>query len=469
MSSIPLEKQKNAEAPLTQGSLWKAIWVMSWPLVLTTIAGAITAMVDIHVAGFLGSTAQAAVGLSEQVLFIFMVFIMSVSVGTTALVSRAFGAGDESDTIDGTAQSLTLAVAMGCVLAVAVILIANTILPLFCNEAAAGGNSNAQSVMLAQGKLYLSIFGIFLLPFSIINVISAAFRAIGDARTPLTIVAISAVICIGGDYLTVLGNWPLPGLGLRGIAYSAIAGNTAAACLAVWRLSLSPLSGSLSRLMPISLAMMKRVIQIGIPSACQRLSYSAAVFVMFFILSRCPNPVQAIASWTIGIRVESMLFMPLMALSMAVASIVGQNLGAHEHKRAFQAGWHVTWIGVVLMLFLGAAVFAGAGQLAHLMSHDPKTIEYTTSYLQINALAEPFLAVAMVLSGALQGAGDTRSPMWISIFCNWLVRFPILWLLALQFKYGPTGAWLAMAASIVAMAVLCTWRYQSGRWLKVRV
>ena len=100
-----------AAAPtLVEGSLWYAIWIMSWPLILTTVAGSITGMVDIQVAGLLGSTAQAAVGLSEQVLFLFMIFVLSVSVGTTAVVSRAYGAGEMTDTIDGTAQSIALSV-----------------------------------------------------------------------------------------------------------------------------------------------------------------------------------------------------------------------------------------------------------------------------------------------------------------------------------------------------------------------
>jgi len=193
------------------------------------------------------------------------------------------------------------------------------------------------------------------------------------------------------------------------------------------------------------------------------------VFILFFILSRCAYPVQAIASWTIGIRVESILFMPLMALSMAVSSIVGQNLGARQDRRAFTAGWHVSWIGVVLMVVLGVFLFLGAGSLAQLMSHDPKTIEFTTNYLRINALAEPFLALGMILSGALQGAGDTRSPMWISITCHWVIRVPLLWLLALKMGYGPTGAWITMAISIIIMGLLMAWRYQSGTWLKVRV
>lgn len=460
-------RQASDKAPLIEGSLWKAIWIMSWPLVLTTVAGSITGMVDIQVAGSLGSATQAAVGLSEQFLFIFMVIIMSVSVGTTAVVSRAYGSGNSAETIAGTAQSLTLSMCLGVILAAVSLLVAQFGLPLFGNIT--GASPGKETNMLSQGRLYLSIFSAFLIPFSMLTIINAAFRAIGDAKTPLAVVAVSTVICITGDYLTVMCNWPVAGLGVRGIAFSAIAGNVVAAMIALYRLSKSPLKKSLLEIWSPSLEMMQRVIRIGVPSALQRLGYTASVFVLFFILSRCSFPVQAIASWTIGIRLESVLFMPLMALSMAVSSIVGQNLGAHQDARAVKAGWSVAGIGVGLMLLLGAALFFSAERLAGLMSHDPKTIEFTVSYLKVNALAEPFLALAMILGGALQGAGDTRSPMWISLFCNWLIRLPILILLALKLNFGPLGAWIAMATSIMMMALLITWRYQSGKWLKVRI
>ncbi len=453
------ESPPAAALPLIEGSLWKAIWIMSWPLMLTTVAGSITSMVDIQVAGLLGSTAQAAVGLSEQILFLFMIFVLSVGVGTTAIVSRGYGAGDLSDTIDGTAQSISLAVIMGLGLAAVAFAVSQFVLPIF----------SSSSAMLDLGRLYLSIFASFLLPFSLLSIVNAAFRAIGDAKTPLAVVLVSTGICIAGDYLTVVGNWPVPGLGIRGIAFSALAGNTVATGLALWRLSRSPLKDSFNRLWPLSPAMMRRVVHIGIPSALHRLNWSAAVFALFFILARLSHPVQAIASWTVGIRIESIVFMPLMALSMAVSSIVGQNVGARQIRRAYEAGWRTTWAGVVLMVVLGTALFAGADPLARLMSHDATAIEYTIGYLRINALSEPFLALAMVLSGALQGAGDTRTPMWISVLCNWLVRLPLAWLLALTFGLGANGCWIAMALGVTCFGLLVSWRFASGDWIKVRV
>jgi Na+-driven multidrug efflux pump len=168
-------------------------------------------------------------------------------------------------------------------------------------------------------------------------------------------------------------------------------------------------------------------------------------------------------------RLEVLVFMPLMALSMSVSSIVGQNLGAKQIDRAVRAGWNVTAIGVGLNCVLGTCMFVFSNQLAGAMSKDPTTMLYTADYLKINAFCEPFLALGMVLSGGLQGAGDTKTPMWITLFTNWILRLPLAWYLVITLNMGPVGAWLAMSSSCVVMGLLTAWRFQSKAWTKTHV
>lgn len=447
------------DAPLVHGGLWKAIWIMSWPLIVSTIASSVVGFTDVQVSGYLGSAAQAAVGLAEHVIFLFMVFIFSVSVGTTAIVSRHFGEGDLEGTLKGTAQSLLISVSSGFVLAISAVLFAHFLLPLFTKS----------PELIEKGSLYLSIFGLYMIPFSLVCITGAAFRAIGDAKTPLLIILFEVVINIVGNYATVLGNWPVPGLGVKGIAASAVVSASVAAIVSVLMIYRSPLKQSLYQLQHFDWSWQKRILKIGLPSAIQRLGWAGSVFAVFFILSHVREQTAALAAWTIGMRVEALLFMPLMALSLAVSSIVGQNLGAGKKDRAIKAGWNVTLVGILMMLVCGAGMFILSATIAQIMSHDPTTINFSSSYMKINAFAEPFLAIPMILMGAMQGAGDTKMPMWISLFCNWLVRLPIAWYLAITLGMGTNGVWFAMVASVVVCAILCIWRFQSGKWLEVRI
>lgn len=446
-------------APLVTGSLWRSIWIMTWPLMITTIGSSIAEMVDVHVAGMLGSSAQAAVGLAEQVIFLFMIFLMSLGVGTTAIVSRAYGEKNRKEADYVTAQSLSLSMFAGLALTLAAVLIAHYLLPLF---------TKAPEV-IAQGDVYLTIFAFYMIPFSFSCIANAAFRAIGDAKSPLWVALAGIVVNVIGDYATVLYNWPIRGLGVRGIAAAAVASAVVSGGVALYCLLKSPLRHSVQQLLPVAGSTVKRLLVLGLPAAMQRASWAASVFVLFFILSRLPQPTPALAAWTIGMRVEALLFMPLMALSLAVGSIVGQSLGAKEIQRAIKAGWTVTAIGVWLMVVLASALFVYAEPLARIMSHDPKTVEFTAGYLRINALAEPLLAVNMILSGALQGAGDTRVPMWVSIFTNWVIRLPLAWALALMCTWGPNGVWAAMSASVVISAAIIAERFHSRGWVSLKV
>jgi len=458
-ASSPSDQAADSESSLVHGSLWRAIWSMSWPLLLTTTSSSLIGLVDMQVAGSLGSTQQAAVGISEQILFLFMIFIMSIGVGTTAMVSRAWGAGNKAEAVECASQSISLSFGMGVILCLMSLTCARWGLRLF----------SAAPDVVALATNYLAVYSLFLLPFSIVSIINASYRAIGDAKTPLMIVGCMTVLNIAGDYATVRGNWPVPGLGLLGIAISGMTASWVGSMLGIFFIRRSPLRSCLQHLLPVYFSYVKRILHIGIPSALQRLGWSLSVFVLFFILTRCGHPTEAIASWTIGMRVEGLMFMPLMALSLAVSSIVGQSLGAKKVDRAVSAGWKTTWMGVAMMVVMGTALIVFAPYMAHVMSKDPQTIEYVTGYLRINGLAEPFLALGMILSGALQGAGDTRTPMWITLVCHWVIRLPLAWLLSVSCDQGPNGAWTAMALSVVVMGMLAAWRFNSKGWIKIKV
>jgi Na+-driven multidrug efflux pump len=167
----------------------------------------------------------------------------------------------------------------------------------------------------------------------------------------------------------------------------------------------------------------------------------------------------------VGLRLEEMLGgFPIYALNMAVATIVGQNLGARQPERAERAGWQVAAAGAAFNTVVGLILFFGAHILAPMMSHDPKVILYSVQYLQIVGLSEPFLAIWLILVGAMNGAGYTRWPMWATLVCMTVIRLPLAWYLTVTCGYGPIGTWSALALTTVALGIVCIWRFQTGVW-----
>ena len=166
---------------------------------------------------------------------------------------------------------------------------------------------------------------------------------------------------------------------------------------------------------------------------------------------------------------ESIAFMPGLGYSMAATALVGQSLGAKRADVASRYAWMSTGQACLIMTVMGIVFYVLAYPFAHWFTRDPVVIGVAADYLRINAYSEPFLALAMVLSGAFQGAGDTRTPTWITFVTMWLFRLPLAYLLALSLGYGTHGAWWAMAASVIASGLLTASLFQRGSWKRVKV
>jgi multidrug resistance protein, MATE family len=179
------------------------------------------------------------------------------------------------------------------------------------------------------------------------------------------------------------------------------------------------------------------------------------------------DPAQAALS--VALPIESMAFMPGMAYGMAATPLVGQNLGAGKPDRAAHAAWVATGQAVFIMTLVAIFFLSAPGYLARTFTKDPKVVGLVIWYLRINALSEPMLALSMVLRGALQGAGETRAPMFFTIATLWLVRMPLAILLTLTLKYGAVGSWIAMSVTTALSGILMAWWFVRGSWRTVSV
>jgi putative MATE family efflux protein len=449
--------ETKSEAALVGGNLWHTIWIMSWPLLLLMISNAIVGVVDVQVAQSFGASAQAAVGLADQIVFLFIAAVLAASIGTNALVSRALGAGELDKAIHVQGQALLFALLMGIVTTICSLLFTRNLLQFFSPD----------PTVSALATPYLAIYALYFLPFCFLCIVNAGFRAAGDARTPLLVVLSMTIVNVVGDYWFVYG--PMNYLGIKGLAIAGFIASIVGALVAWYRLNKSLLKHSIKKLLPADYEILGKLVKISTPAALQRLTYNLSSFVLFFTLKHCINPTAALAAWTIGMRVEAFLFMPMFALGQAVSSIVGQNLGARESDRAYRAGWNVAWLGFVSMLICGTVLFITAPSLAAIMTNDHFSQEYTISYLRILAIAQPFQSFAMIFNGALQGAGDTRMPMWITLFTHWVIRQPLAWLLAITCHFGAAGVWTAMSLSAASSGLLNLWRFQSRAWEKLKL
>jgi Na+-driven multidrug efflux pump len=187
------------------------------------------------------------------------------------------------------------------------------------------------------------------------------------------------------------------------------------------------------------------------------------------IIARTPPGAAAVAAHTVGLQMESFARMPSFGISVGATALVGQRLGAGEPDAAERAGWASVEVGMWLMVLLGGLLFVAAGPVAGLFTDEPATRALATTYLRILALAQPLFMIAVVLSGALRGGGDTRFPMWVSLLSGWIFLLPLAYWLSVGLGLGPWAAWAAQAGNYAISALLVAWRFRGGRWRTMTV
>ncbi len=442
--------------------IYKEVWRLAFPVILTNLLMSLVNIVDVLMVGRLGPVEIAAVGMSNTIQLLVMIGILAVTAGSMALAAQARGAGDLARLSFVTRQTLSLTVLMGLALSV---------LGYFVSEPLLGFlNSGGEPRAVELGSSYLEI--VFLgLVFMVLNfAISSLMQGAGDTLTPLYLSGSMNLLNILFNYLFIFGPGAFPALGVPGAALGTVLARALGAAAGI----LLFYSGkNVIKLLPGSYrpdwGMFRDILAIGIPSGLQGMVRNSAQLLVIRIVTSTAAGTYGAAALAIGLQIESLAFMPGLALNVAATSLVGQSLGAWQVASARARGNAAIFLGVLVMSVIGLPIIVFAPHLVQLFdpSAHPVVLSASTSYLRVNALGLPILAVAMVVNGALRGAGDTRPGLVGNLLGRWLTVLPLAYLLALPLGLGVEGVWWALLAGTAVAAVYVLARWRSGRWIEV--
>lgn len=460
---------------LFQPPLWesgrdihKAVWTIAWPSVLTMLLQTFNGLMDTLFVGHLPHAKQslAATGIGGQVVFLLIALAMGVSVGTTALVARFTGANSHEERLRATGQSLTLSFAVSVVVCLLFYTGRNTIVGWMLT-----GQTDAETTRLCSQFLGIALLAT--VPMFLMNTLMGAFRGLGDTRTPMLVQSIAIATHITCNWMLIYGHFGLPALGVRGAATALAISIFVSAILYLVTLKLrSPLSSALSpRYLAVDLTgeWYKRILKIGLPASIQAVIRSLAMMSFTGLLARTVEGSSAVAAMSIGVRAEAIAYMPGFGYSVAASALVGQYLGAKNTRRAERSAWAATTQAMLVMAFVGLGFYLFSEPLAGLFTSDPGVRHLGALYLKINSVCEPFMALGMVLTGGLQGAGDTIRPTFITLFTMWVVRLPLSYWLMFHCDMQTTGAWWAMCVTAILGGVITAALFQTGWWKKIKV
>ena len=461
--SAALQPKPPPTAAILTGPPRRTLFFLALPVLTEQILNTMVGLVDVFLAGQISATATAAVGVAAYVTWLVSMLVMLVAIGASALVSRSQGSGNHADANHFANQSITLAAIFGVAIAIANFLAA----PFF----ARAFNMHGEAFDVTVDYLRIESLGHFFQSITIVA--SAAYRGIGRMKIPMMVFAIMNVVNAFFSVVLMYGIGPAPRLGVNGIVIGTVIAQMVgmgviAAILIRGRAGLQLHWAEMS----INARSAARIMRIGLPAAADGAIMWTGQFLFLLIIARlAPNPLGEayLAAHIIAVRFEAFTYLPAVAWGAAVATMIGQSLGAGDKRRAQRAGNEGVLQCATLATILGILYFTGAPAIYRLMSTDPLVQEVGTWPFRYLAVLQPLLAISIVYIAGLRGAGDTRYPLLISIFGAFCVRVPLGYIFGIVLNGGLMGAWVGMFGDMIWRAVGAVIRYHRGRWVHTRV
>jgi putative MATE family efflux protein len=450
---------------IVEGSLAPAVWRLAWPTMLVNIIGGLQSLVDqILVGHIVGYTGNAAIGVSNQVFIAVFIFITSIFTGMSVLVSRFAGAG-EADKVNRTVYQACIA-AVG--LAVLVMAPAGYFLaPILLDFV------NAAPAVQAQALPFLRIMFMTSSGMLVYFMVAGALRSAGDARTPMVMGFVLTGLNIAFNVVLIRGLGPIPSLGTTGAAMGTALASGLVAAYAIaklWR------GGWVVRFprghgFGPDWGIIRELFRFGLPAGFQGIAMNiGGVFLLSFIGSLAESAAAQAAYAVCYGQLFSFVTWTSIGLMGASAAVAGQNLGAGRPDRTTAAVHIAARIGLGVAATVGILFFLFPRQLLAVFGiHDPDVLSIATGLLRVLSLSGLFVSAALTYTGGLQGTGDTKSPLYISIISQIVLPLGICFAVQQTGTLRPMHIWLAILAGHVTRFGLSWLRFVQGKWRGIAV
>ena len=442
----------------TSGSIRKAIFMLSIPMILEMMMESIFAIVDIAYVSRVSVNAVATIGLTESVITLVYAIAIGLSMAATAIVARRIGEKNILGAKESAVQAILLGVLVSLIVSVGGIFYSKDILALM----------GAQPDLIAEGYGYTQLLLGGNVTILLLFLINAIFRGAGDASIAMWALVLSNGLNIFLDPIFIFGWGPIPEFGVAGAAIATNIGRGTAVLfqLAVLFFGWSKIKIGLSDLV-LRLKVMLNLVKISLGGIAQFLIGTSSWVFLMRIMSEFGS--EVLAGYTIAIRVMLFTLMPSWGMSNAAATLVGQNLGAEKPNRAELSVWKTGKYNAIFMAGGSVIYLLFAYTIVGWFNPNRTVVEYGGLCLQIIAAGYVFYAYGMVVTQAFNGSGDTRTPTKINFIAFWLFQLPLAYVSSITLDYGAVGVFMAITSAEVLLAIMAIVWFRKGDWKKVSV
>jgi putative MATE family efflux protein len=451
-------KTRTFDRSLVEGPIGPAVWKIAWPTMLQNVIAGLQGIIDHAMVGhFVGYTANAAIGVSWQIVLVVIVFASSVFSGMGVLVARFAGANDHEKVNRVVYQAFLTAAGMSAILGAVGWLVAPALLDLV----------NAAPAVEAEALPFLRAMFLGIIGMMMFFMLSGAFRAAGDSRTPLRLGVMMTALTVAFNLIFI------PIFGTLGAAFGTILSSTSVVAYGLWRMTRPE---SVIHFEPgmhkgPDITIIKALFRFGLPTGVQGIAMNVAgVFLLRFIGS-LEESAAAQAAYAVGYtELFSFVTWTSVGLMGAAATIAGQNLGAGRPDRVVEGVWVASRIGLSVAAGIGFLFLTIPDYLLAIFGMtDPTVLQIGRQLLRYLAVSGLFITTALCFTGALQGTGDTRSPLYISIVSQ--IGVPLGLCTAFQLTRGLSAGdiWLSIVLGHLTRCVLSVARFRLEKWRAIQV
>lgn len=444
---------------ITKNTGIKSIMVLAIPAIIENILQVFIGAVDTYFVGKIDTVAIAGVGVTNLIMNVYIAFFLALGVGTTAIVSRNIGAGDAKQAKNAVKQSLLLALFFGAITGLINLLFARQILMIM----------GAEKRVIQYALPYFFTVAVPSVFLCVTMVLSSALRGAGDTKTPMKIAFVSNIMNGVLDYILIFGIFNFSGFGILGAGLATTISRIISVALLMKKLNSRKTEIGIKFLEKwrIDKTMLKSITKISLPAAVERLIMRSGQLIYGGMIIKIGT--EAYAAHNIAGTIEAFSYLPGMGFGVAAATLVGQNLGAKKAAQAKRLGLTSYYLATGFMVAVGAVFYIFAPFLAGLFTKDTVVIDLVVRVLRIIALFQPFLCITLVTTSALQGAGDTKFPMYSSLIGIWGIRVLGVYILCIKLGMGLEGVWLAYAMDITVRGIILMARYLKGKWQEISI
>ena len=467
VAAVPRAGQsgRRYDRSIVEGPLLPAVWRIAWPTMLTNVVGGLQGIVDHVLVGHLvGFRGNAAIGVSMQVFLVVIIFITSLFTGMSVLVARFAGAGDGEKVDRVVYQAFLTAVFMSLgIMAPVGFFAAPWLLDLV----------NAAPMVKAEALPFLRIMFVFSGGMLMFFMLSGALRSAGDARTPMVLGIALTVMNLVFNIILIQGLGPVPAFGTAGSAMGTALASGLLGAYSLWKLWSGGwvVSFPRGRGWGPDWSIIRSLFRFGLPTGIQGIAMNiGGVFMLAYIGSVAQSAAAQAAFSVSYTQLFSLITWTSVGLMGAAAAVAGQNLGAGQPDRAADAVHLASRFGMGVAAAIGVLFFLLPRQLLAIFGMtEPAVVEIGVQLLRVLSVSGMFIAVALTYTGGLQGTGDTRSPLYISIISQVMIPLGICFYIQQTSHLDPIDIWYAILAGHATRCALSVLRFRQGRWRSIAV